>query len=193
VLYHTEWVNPRPHATIEKVVFTSTHMPVHASPILIAMTGVEPTEKDVAAPEREAALRDVALITPIETVGKPIDMTDGVNESDRVYRTKDGIVVEAGDQLWNPTKSQSGCDAFWSRASSAVFDNKEYARCVTAPGLELKVTLPTPRKLTGLALTCAYREEKYVNDFPPSVQDYIIEATSDGRTWVPVTQGKVVG
>jgi hypothetical protein len=132
------------------------------------------------------------MITPAKPVGTPIDLTDGVNESDLRWRTKDGIVVECEGNIANANRT-GGCEPFWARASSAVFDNLEWTRCEIAPGIAVKVTFPTPRKLSGLTVTGSYREEAYFNDFPPSMLDYTVEAMSDGAGWFPITKERVTG
>ncbi|MBI4028647.1 MAG: discoidin domain-containing protein [Verrucomicrobia bacterium] len=192
VLYHAEWVNPRPDVKISKVIFASPHIPMPSSPVLLALTGVRPDGKNGNSSPTVAPLRDAALIAPAKPVGIPIDLSDGVNESDRRWRTRDGIVVECNETLANPDKT-GGCEPFWARASSAVFDNLEWTRCETASGIEVKVTLPQPRKLAGISLTGSYRDEACANDFPPSMLDYTVEASADGSNWYPVTKEKVVG
>jgi hypothetical protein len=139
-----------------------------------------------------ATLRDVSLLTPAKPVGIPINLTAGVNESDLRWVTRDGVAVECEGNIANADRT-GGCEPFWARTSSAVFYNLEWTRCEIAPGIAVKVTLPEPRKLSGVAITGSYRDEAYFNDFPPSMLDYIVEASADGQTWYPVTAEKVTG
>jgi len=186
VLYFAEWVNPRPKLKIDRIVFASCQKPIGVSPMLLAVTGVEPSERDLQRPEPAPPYGEwlrVEDITDPRPVGKPIDLAQGVNESDLRWRTADGIVVEHDNTLQNFHKGIQGCERFWSRASSALFDNDEWTRCVRYEGGYLTITLPRPRRLAGIAFHGIYRREFYVNNHPPSIIDYRVEVSADGQTW----------
>jgi hypothetical protein len=159
--------------------------------VLIAMTGVKPTATREGEAPAEPPLRDASLISPAKTRGTPIDLSDGASESDPIWRNKDGIKVEAS--ILSNRDRTTGCEPFWARAASAVFDNREWSRCDIPPsGAWLNITLPAPRKLAGIAITGSYRDEMYDNNFPPALMDYTLEMSPDGNQWKPVTPQKVV-
>ena len=106
-----------------------------------------------------------------------------MSESDHRWRTKDGILIEHDDTLGNYRKGITGAYRFWSRAACAVFDNVRWTRCVQWKGGSLTITLPEPRHLTGVRFIGSYRRENYTSDHTPSMLDYKVYASKDGRKW----------
>lgn len=155
-------------------------------------TGVAPTDSDRTSPSVSADLADSRrvehLISP-KPVGKALNLQNGQSESDQVWRTVEGIVVECNKPPSN-RKSLEPTQLFWSRAASAVYDNEQQTRGVA----QVSVRLPAPRRLTGVRFIGAYRLERHSSvDKPPSICDYQVYTSPDGErfTKVAARQGYV--
>ena len=186
VLYKAEWVNPYPAKKVREIVFATTWAPLGVNPILVAATGVAPTGADLARRPPAPGFgrtRRAEDLTPAQPKGVPIDLTDGAAESDRLWRTRDGVVVDHDETLGNYRKGIEGAARFWSRAASALHDNWRWTRCVQWKGGSLTITFPKPRRLAGFRFTGSYRLEYYLSDHVPSMLDYKAYVSADGASW----------
>ncbi|MBI4027485.1 MAG: hypothetical protein HY360_21040 [Verrucomicrobia bacterium] len=180
-LYATEWINPKPDALIRKIVFASPQLKTGVSPILLAVTGFEPVAGDVedSTVDRLTRLRPVSVLEEPALPGKPVDLSDGVIESKRLYVTKDGVRVSTASpflegDIWGED-SEGG-------VAHVVWDNNRGIKCANSAA-EVVIELPANRPLCGVGVIGMYRNEHYNNDFPPSLIDYAVEASPDGKAW----------
>lgn len=181
-LYFSEWVNPKPDKKIVKVIFTAPFIKRFASPILLAMTGVDPTEKDKGG---GGDFRPIGLLEGAKPVGAPLDLKGGRIISDGVYVAPDGTTLLARG-IQNQT-GVAGCDDFWSSVACVVYDTNEYVR-FPADNEPVTILFPEPRDLTGVAVTPAFRIENMTNDFRVYPHSYTIEVSPDGFTWQALPQ-----
>ncbi|MBI4023857.1 MAG: glycoside hydrolase family 20 zincin-like fold domain-containing protein [Verrucomicrobia bacterium] len=180
-LYAAEWTNPRPHALIRKIVFASPQIKTGVSPILLAVTGFEPVANDADDPtvDKLTRLRPVALLAEPSAPGKPIDLSDGIIESKRLYVTRDGIRVSTASPFF---ESDIWSEDYQGGIAHVVWDNNRGIKCANSAA-EVVVELPAQRRLGGVGVIGQYRNEYYTNDFPPALIDYTVEVSPEGKTW----------
>lgn len=181
-LYFSEWVNPRPDKKIVKVIFATPFIKRSASPILLAMTGVEPTAKDKGG---GGDIRPAGLLDGPKPVGVPLDLTGGRVVSDGIYVAPDGTTFLAPG-IRNGA-NVAGCDSFWSAVACLVYDTNEHVRFETG-NEAVTVLFAEPRGLTGVAVTPSFREEQDTNDFRSYPRAYTIEISTDGVSWQALPQ-----
>lgn len=188
VLYAAEWLNPRPSATIKKIIFTSPEMKTAVKPILLAVTGYAPRPDDAEdqSIDRRFRLRRLSRLGPKNMPGKPIDLSSGKILSKRIYEADNGIRVSTDNAF--SLISQLG-EEHQGTVANVVFDNNLAVKC-KYHFADVMIELPAPRMLSGIGIVGKYRQEEYLNDFPPSLIDYKIEVSSDGEKWEHLAEVK---
>jgi len=186
-LYATEWVNPRPDQTIDKIVFVATQRPQAFNPILLAVTGIEPRPVDISFwASRRTELMDITSITPSIPTGNLIDLGGGRRSGPARYTSAGGVTLQTGPI--HETRTMAGgeyhlsrVDHLIERGSVGLWGYGE--RSVIA-------TFPEPTDLTCVGIFARPREERYLTDFEACPIDYKIEVSPDGRSFEQVAQGK---
>ncbi|MBI4028725.1 MAG: hypothetical protein HY360_27350 [Verrucomicrobia bacterium] len=184
VLYATEWINPKPHSPIRTILFASPQLKTGVCPLLLAVTGFEPVAGDAEdlTVDKKKRLRPVSLLAEPALPGKPIDLSDGVIESKRLYVTRDGLRVSTPSPF---LESDTWGEDYEGDVAHVVWDNNCGIECAHA-NAEVVVELPVERSLCGVVVIGMYRRECYSNDFPPALIDYTVEVSADGKTWEKV-------
>lgn len=188
VLYAAEWINPRPTATVKKIIFASPEIKTGVKPILLAMTGYAPRPDDVEdqSIDRRIRLRPVSRIMPQEVPGNPINLSPGKILSKRLYEADNGIRISTDSKFSLSTRLG---EEHQGTVANVVFDNSLAVKCEHF-SVDVRIELPAPRMLSGIGIIGKYRQEHYLNDFPPSLIDYKIEISSDGEKWEHLAEVK---
>lgn len=196
-LYATEWVNPRPTKTIDKVILLAAWKMSPMNPMLVAVTGVAPAgdEKD-----EKVTLRPVANLTPAAPVGTPVDLLGGREETIkekgadgkdkdvpwRRYLAPDGTLLEGGPVERVETGYHPGTHPPVGSVAAALTGGNVFFEPKRGTKGELLFTFPSARRLTGVLVHGPTRSERKTDDFGPCSANIGVSISEDGVKWETV-------
>jgi len=179
-LYATEWVNPYPDRPIDRIIFVATPKQQPFSPILLAVTGIEPTQRDLDLwRDKKVKLSHLAYFTPQQRpAGKLIDLTGGVNKSDEVYIAPNGMRIEFDNTIYNDEKSFTV--DYWNYAGNIVTENN-WGVANNCETQTISIILPEPRILSCVGIFGRPTFEDQWRLEVPTTTDYRLEISPDGK------------
>lgn len=179
-LYASEWVNPYPDRPIERIIFMATARQQPFNPILLSVTGIEPTQRDLDLwTNKKKLLGRLADIMPQRPTGKIIDLSGGTNESEKLYIAPDGTRIEF-DNVYNSNNDFHGAEIYRDYAGNIATDNNwGVANCWDVQ--TISIILPEPRILSCIGVFGRPTlEDNYLRPVLGTI-DYQIDISPDGE------------
>jgi len=185
-LYATEWVNPCPDRPVERIIFMTTPKQQPFNPVLLAVTGTEPGQRDIDLwRDRNISLSRAEDLAPQEPTGKLIDLSGGINETGKIYLAPDGTRVEFDPLVQWPAGPSDFAVAYQNWPGNIITENNWGAANTANISEEqiITVTLPQPRELCCIGIFGRPTPEN-LHKKPGFIPvDYRIEVSPDGEAF----------
>jgi len=180
-LYATEWVNPYPDRSIERIIFVTTPKQQPFNPVLLAVTGIGPIQRDLGLwKDKKTQLATLADMVPQQPTGKRVDLRGGVNKSEKLYIAPNGVRIEV-DKVEKPYAGagHKGFNRYWSYAGNLVTENN-WGVFNHWEAQTISIILPEPRTLSCVGIFGRPTfEDNHKGD--PDTIDYRLEMSADGK------------
>jgi hypothetical protein len=194
LLYATEWINPRPTKTIEKIILLAAWKMSPMNPMLVAVTGVAPRGDEL---DEKGTWPPAVNLTPASPVGIPVDLLGGREETIKVkdadgkekdepwrrYVAPDGTVLEGSPIERVATGYHPGTHPTVASVANVLTPGNVYFDPKQGTKGELIFTFPSARRLTGVLLHGPVRSERKVDDFGPARPQAAVSISDDGVKW----------